>query len=79
MSSAFAWILVVVAAAAIVVFVLARFYERGTREVSLVRTGVGGRRVVMDGATIAIPYFHEVSRVNMQTLRLEVVRSGRPR
>jgi len=76
MSSAFAWILVVVAAAAIVVFVLARFYERGTREVSLVRTGVGGRRVVMDGATIAIPYFHEVSRVNMQTLRLEVVRSG---
>lgn len=76
MSTAIAWILVVAVAAAVVVVVLARFYERATREVSLVRTGVGGRRVVMDGGTLAVPYFHEVSRVNMQTLRLEVVRSG---
>src|SRR5262249_14606897 len=46
------------------------------RETSLVRTGVGGRKVVMDGGTVALPYFHEVQRVNMQTLRLEVRRTG---
>jgi uncharacterized membrane protein YqiK len=69
-------IILLLVVVAIVVVVLARFYERATREVSLVRTGVGGRRVVMDGGTVAIPFFHEVSRVNMQTLRLEVRRAG---
>ncbi len=76
MSSAILWTLLVLVVLAIAVVVLARFYERGTRETSLVKTGVGGRRVVMDGGVIAIPYFHQISRVNMQSLRLEVRRSG---
>lgn len=76
MTSAITWTLIVLVALAIVVIVLARFYERANRETSLVKTGVGGRKVVMDGGTIAIPYFHEISRVNMQTLRLEVQRAG---
>jgi len=76
MTSAITWTLIVLVALAIVVIVLARFYERANRETSLVKTGVGGRKVVMDGGTIAIPYFHEISRVNMQTLRLEVHRAG---
>jgi len=76
MTSAITWTLIVLVVLAIVVIVLARFYERANRETSLVKTGVGGRRVVMDGGTIAIPYFHEISRVNMQTLRLEVHRAG---
>jgi flotillin len=41
-----------------------------------VRTGIGGRRVVIEGGVIALPWFHEVARVNMQTLRLEVARTG---
>jgi len=69
-------IIILLIVVAIVVVVIARFYERTTREVSLVRTGIGGRRVIMDGGTVAIPFFHEVSRVNMQTLRLEVRRAG---
>ena len=56
--------------------VLARLFRRATREVSLVRTGAGGRRVIMDGGTVVIPLFHEVSPVNMKTLRLEVSRTG---
>ena len=56
--------------------VVAWFYERATREVSLIRTGIGGRKVVMDGGVIVIPYFQQVSRVNMQALRFEVSRSG---
>jgi len=69
-------IILLLVVVAIVVVVIARLYERATREVSLVRTGIGGRRVVMDGGTVAIPFFHEISRVNMQTLRLEVRRAG---
>ncbi|UCE30095.1 MAG: hypothetical protein JSW68_08255 [Burkholderiales bacterium] len=74
--NAFLWILLILIIVAVVIAVLARFYDRATRETSLVRTGVGGRKVVMDGGTLAIPYFHQVSRVNMQTLRLEVRRAG---
>ncbi len=70
------WILLTVVVLAVIIAVLARFYERATREVSLVKTGVGGRRVVMDGGVIAVPYFHQISRVNMQSLRLEVQRGG---
>ncbi len=74
--SATTWIVIVLVALIVLIVVLARFYERATRETSLVKTGIGGRKVVMDGGTIAIPFFHEISRVNMQTLRLEVRRAG---
>ncbi|NNE89239.1 MAG: flotillin [Silicimonas sp.] len=55
--------------------VLGRLYRRATREVSLVKTGAGGKRVIMDGGTIVVPLLHEISPVNMKTLRLEVQRS----
>ena len=54
--------------------VMARLYKRATRETSLVKTGSGGRKVIMDGGTIVIPFLHEISKVNMKTLRLEVAR-----
>lgn len=72
-------LIIVVAALAFVVLimmVLARLYRRATREVSLVKTGAGGKKVIMDGGVIVIPLFHEVSPVNMKTLRLEVQRNG---
>lgn len=56
--------------------VLGRLYRRATREVSLVKTGAGGKRVIMDGGTIVVPLLHEISPVNMKTLRLEVHRHG---
>ena len=55
--------------------VLGRLYRRATREVSLVKTGAGGKKVIMDGGTIVVPLLHEVSPVNMKTLRLEVQRN----
>jgi flotillin len=56
--------------------ILGRLYRRATREVSLVKTGAGGKRVIMDGGAIVIPLLHEISRVNMKTLRLEVRRAA---
>lgn len=76
MANALVWLIVILIVAAILIAIAARFYERGTREVSLVKTGVGGRKVILDGGTLAVPYFHDITRVNMQTLRLEVRRSG---
>ncbi len=69
-------VVAVVAFVVIVGLVLGRLYRRATREVSLVKTGAGGKKVVMDGGTIVVPLLHEISPVNMKTLRLEVQRLG---
>ncbi|PTY38481.1 hypothetical protein BGP77_12290 [Saccharospirillum sp. MSK14-1] len=76
MANSLIWVLVTLVVLAIVIAILARFYQRGTSEVALVRTGFGGRKVVLDAGLLAVPYFNNVTRVNMQTLRLEVKRSG---
>ena len=60
----------------VVGLVLGRLYRRSTREVSLIRTGAGGKKVIMDGGVLVVPLMHEVSPVNMKTLRLEVKRDG---
>lgn len=70
------WVILLVIVVAIIIAIAAWFFERATNDVSLVRTGIGGRRVVIDGGVIVIPYFHEISRVNMSTLRLDVERKG---
>lgn len=71
-----AWIVLLIVVLAILVVLAALFFERATNEVAFVRTGVGGRKVVIEGGTLAIPYFHQVSRVNMQTIRMNVNRTG---
>ncbi|MDE0695690.1 MAG: SPFH domain-containing protein [Boseongicola sp.] len=68
--------IVLVVVAILIIAILARLYRKATRETSLIRTGLGGQRVIMAGGAIALPYFHEVTEVNMRTLRLEVKRSG---
>jgi uncharacterized membrane protein YqiK len=54
--------------------VFARLYRRATKETAFVRTGLGGQKVIMDGGAIVLPVFHETIPVNMNTLKLEVVR-----
>jgi flotillin len=76
MANAIIWIVVTLVILVVILAIFAKFYQRATQEMSLVKTGVGGRKVVVDGGTIAIPWFHEISKVNMQTLRLKVDRNG---
>jgi uncharacterized membrane protein YqiK len=70
------YVAVILAFLLFVGLVIARLYRRATREISLVRTGAGGKKVIMDGGTLVVPLLHEVSPVNMKTLRLEVQRNG---
>ncbi|MGQ3053980.1 MAG: flotillin family protein [Roseateles sp.] len=58
-------------------FIFARLYKRSTKELAFVRTGLGGQKVIMDGGAIVLPIFHERVLVNMNTLKLEVVRRER--
>jgi uncharacterized membrane protein YqiK len=55
-------------------FILARLYRRATKEVSYVRTGFGGQKVIMNGGSLVFPVLHDTIPVNMNTLRLAVSR-----
>jgi len=56
--------------------ILARLYRRASKEVSFVRTGFGGQKVIMNGGALVFPVLHEIIPVNMNTLRLEVRRAN---
>ncbi len=61
---------------AVAIALLNRFYRKATREQALIRTGAGGKQVVLDGGFLALPFLHRVEGINMRTMRLEVERSG---
>jgi len=56
--------------------IFARLYQRASKEISFVRTGLGGEKVIMNGGALVLPVLHEVIPVNMNTLRLEVKRAN---
>lgn len=56
--------------------VFSRLYQRSSKEVSFVRTGFGGQKVIMNGGALVFPVLHEQIPVNMNTLRLEVRRAA---
>lgn len=56
--------------------ILARLYKRSSKEVSFVRTGFRGQKVILNGGAIVLPVLHEIIPVNMNTLRLEVKREN---
>ena len=68
-------ILLVIAALLIILF-FSRYYRKATREISVVRTGQGGQKVVLDGGCIALPFLHKVAEVNMRTSKLDIERTG---
>jgi uncharacterized membrane protein YqiK len=56
--------------------IVARLYKRASKEISFVRTGFGGQKVIMNGGALVLPVLHEIIPVNMNTLRLEVRRAN---
>ena len=58
-----------------ILLVVARLYRRATKEVSFVRTGFGGQKVIVNGGALVFPVLHEIIRVNMNTLKLDVQRT----
>ncbi|MDH5360603.1 MAG: SPFH domain-containing protein [Gammaproteobacteria bacterium] len=67
---------VILVALIIIGLIFARLYKRASKEVSFVRTGFGGQKVIMNGGALVFPVLHETIPVNMNTLRLEVRRAN---
>lgn len=57
-----------------IMFTITQLYEKATMNEAFVRTGVGGPKVVQDGAAIVIPAIHRITRVSLETIRLEIER-----
>lgn len=72
-------IIAIIILAAIVIAVLAYLlhwlYRHSTKDISFVRTGFRGEKVVMGGGALMLPIVHDLTEVNMNTLRLEVLRA----
>lgn len=69
------WVLIGLVLALIFLVIFAKFYQRSSKDVAFVRTGLGGERVVLTGGALAIPIFHQITPVGMSTLRLDVKRT----
>jgi uncharacterized membrane protein YqiK len=60
----------------VVWLIFSRRYQRASKETAFVRTGFGGQKVVMNGGALVFLMLHEVIQVNMNTIRLEVIRAN---
>ena len=74
MGSLILWLIIVVIAIVIVVYLLRWLYQRSTKETAFVRTGFGGEKVIVSGGALVIPVLHDITPVNMNVMRIEVVR-----
>lgn len=71
-----AGIILVALAIAIIVYLLHWLYRRSSKEVSFVRTGMFGEKVVISGGAFVLPIIHNITQVGMRTLSLSIKRDG---
>ena len=69
-------IILLALAIAIIVYLLHWLYRRSSKEVSFVRTGMLGEKVVISGGAFVLPIVHNITQVGMRTLSLNIKRAG---
>jgi uncharacterized membrane protein YqiK len=79
-SQASAGILTIFGAAVLLVsatlIIISKLYQKTSANEAFVKTGMGGRSVVLDGGTLVIPVVHKTVPVVLETMKLEVERGG---
>jgi len=69
-------IILLALAIAIIVYLLHWLYRRSSKEVSFVRTGMLGEKVVISGGAFVLPIIHNITQVGMRTLNINIKRAG---
>ena len=68
------WIIAAIIVIAVIYWVMTWLYRRSTKEVSFVRTGFLGEKVVINGGAFVWPIIHDITPVNMNVLQMAVTR-----
>ena len=55
-----------------IALIITRLYVKTKASEAFVRTGQGGKKVILDGGTLFIPFIHEIVRVSLRSLNLEI-------
>ncbi len=54
--------------------IITKLYVKASAEMSFVRTGMGGPRVILDGGCLVIPVVHTIVSIMLNTFKLEIER-----
>ncbi|GIX49658.1 MAG: flotillin [Candidatus Tectimicrobiota bacterium] len=72
------WFLVLlVVLAALAAWLFTRLYVKTPANMAFIRTGLGGKRVVIDGGALVWPLVQHIQWLSLETFKLEVVKSGK--
>src|SRR5579864_8674667 len=69
------WLIIAIIVIVVVVYVVNWLYHRSSSEVSFVRTGFLGERVVINGGAFVLPFIHDYTPVNMNVLPMGITRA----
>ena len=63
---------------AVIVLVLGfKFYVKTPPNLALIRTGLGGKHVVIDGGVVVIPVLQQVKWISLETEKLKIMRANK--
>ncbi len=68
-------LIVSIAVGLLVLAAFVLFFRRANKQMSFVRTGLGGERVITDSGVLVIPLLHNIIKVNMRTIEIPISRS----
>lgn len=55
---------------------ITQLYQKASAEEAIVRTGMGGSKVIIDGGCMVIPVVHKVTRVSLKVIKLMCIREA---
>jgi len=70
-------ILLAIAIVVTVIIVYSKLYVKTPPNMAFVRTGLGGRRVVIDRGAIVLPFVQDVQWISLETFKLEVFKANK--
>ena len=69
------WLIILIVVITAAVYLLRWLYRRPTKDIAFVRTGFLGQKVAINDGAFVVPVLHEMTLVNMNTMRIDVKRS----
>lgn len=67
---------ITLAVVSVILLTITKLYVKTKASEAFVRTGMGGLKVIRDGGAIVLPVIHQIVRVSLETIRVEVKREA---